>query len=60
MLQLPATAVRSLLFRPAFAPPLQDWGVSTYLNRHRRDPFVSSVCFEADSPQASAQRRRLQ
>lgn len=30
---------------------MQDWGVNAYLNRHRRDPFVSSVCFEADSPQ---------
>lgn len=40
---------------PKIVPTLQDWGVSTYLNRHRRDPFVSSVCFEADSPQARAQ-----
>ncbi|PRW59356.1 DEAD box RNA helicase isoform B [Chlorella sorokiniana] len=36
----------------------KDWGVNAYLNRHRRDPFVSSVCFEADSPQEAAVLRQ--
>lgn len=32
----------------------RNWEVGAYINRHRRDPFVSSVVLEADSSQEAA------
>ena len=50
------------LIYPVEAAKHKNWGVNAFMERHRKDPFLSSVTLEADSAQArsgTAQGPRL-